>query len=83
MTTGTRGRCTPAPVEVDNAMGVKPELATDAVISTGRSLRLEPARTARLGDHPHRRKRWREADLYKSRIPITRLGSWAAFQATF
>jgi len=50
MTTEASGRCTSAPVEVETAMGKKPKLATQAVISTGRSLRLAPAITASRED---------------------------------
>jgi hypothetical protein len=46
ITTDASGRCTSAPVEVARAIGMKPKLATEAVISTGRSRRLAPARTA-------------------------------------
>ena len=42
MTTVARGRCTSAPVEVAIAIGTNPRLATNAVISTGRSRRREP-----------------------------------------
>ena len=38
-TTLARGRWTSAPVDVESAIGMKPKLATQAVISTGRSLR--------------------------------------------
>ena len=41
-----------APVEVETAIGMKPKLATQAVISTGRSLRRAPASTAFLVGAP-------------------------------
>jgi hypothetical protein len=44
MTTVASGRCTSAPVEVATAMGINPELATQAVINTGRNLRRAPPR---------------------------------------
>jgi len=46
ITTLASGRCTSAPVDVENAIGISPKLATNAMINTGRSLRLAPLRTA-------------------------------------
>src|ERR1051325_1391742 len=46
MTTEASGRCTSAPVDVAMAIGMKPTLATSAVMSTGRSRRSAPPSTA-------------------------------------
>src|SRR4051812_34565337 len=55
MTTDASGRCTSAPVDVAIAIGMKPTLATSAVISTGRSRRSAPPRTASRVDRPSAR----------------------------
>jgi hypothetical protein len=46
ITTLASGLCTSAPVEVESAIGIKPKLATNAVINTGRRQRRAPAITA-------------------------------------
>jgi len=45
MTTVAKGRCTSDPADVEKAIGMKPKLATQAVMSTGRNLRLAPSNT--------------------------------------
>ena len=46
ITTVARGRWTSAPAPCERAMGMNPKLATNAVISTGRSRVMAPANTA-------------------------------------
>ena len=43
ITTVARGRCTSEPGPVLKAIGIKPRLATRAVMSTGRSLSADPS----------------------------------------
>ena len=46
------GLCICAPVEVESAIGIKPKLATNTVINTGRSRRRAPGITASPNSDP-------------------------------
>ena len=52
MTTVASGRCTSAPVPCESATGMKPRLATSAVIRTGRSRSRAPPSAAASGEAP-------------------------------
>src|SRR4029453_10605060 len=55
ITTVANGRCTSAPALVERAIGMKPNAATAAVISTGRKRVKDPSITADLVSNPRSR----------------------------
>ena len=55
ITTVAKGRCTSAPALVEIAIGKNPNVATEAVIRTGRSRFLAASIAASRGDTPDER----------------------------
>jgi len=67
MTTVASGRCTSAPAPVEIAIGMKPRLATRAVITTGRRRVAAPSRTASSISFP---ACWSSRIYVKSTTPL-------------